>query len=89
MSVIWGSSDKGDFVKTLLWVVMVYEGVIGLTELANSAMSTSAGGASSALAAIENLPSVGSLVATSGAMTSGIVDLVVAGGIYYFGLHNR
>lgn len=72
--------------KTLLWVVLIYEGVIGVAELANSAMSSSASGASTALATIENLPSAGSLVASSGGMTSGLVDLAVAGGVYWFGI---
>ncbi len=101
--ITWGGSatSKGDLMRMVLWLIVIYEGVIGVAEIANSSMSSTSGGASSALATLESLPSVGSLVGTSGAMTSGIVgsllgtsgamtsgivDLAVAAGIWYFAI---
>ncbi len=86
MSLQWGGSAKGGLsMKTLWWILIAYEGVVGIAELANSSMSSSTSGGSTVLATIENLPSVASLLGTSATgMTSGLIDLGVAAGIWYF-----
>jgi hypothetical protein len=88
MSVIWGSggTSKGGFVKTVLWIVVIYEGLMGVVELASAG---GVGGGS--LDSIESLPTVGSLVPTTVAPsgTVGYVDLGVAALVYFFALHKK
>jgi hypothetical protein len=85
MSVTWGNSSEGDFMKMLLWVLVLYEGAIGAVELYSGLSSTA--GNSSTVSSITSAPTVGSLVTGAGGTTaSGGVDLGVAAAIWYFGL---
>lgn len=89
MSVLWGKDHKGDSgVKTLLWLVVAYEAVVGVAELASSATSSSTGAAST-LTTVSQLPSVGTMLTSVSVTAGGAVDLAVAAGVYYFGLHKR
>jgi tellurite resistance protein TehA-like permease len=70
--------------KWLWWLLVIYEGGVGIAELINDQSSTS----NATLTSVASLPTVGTLVASSsaGQTTGGIVDLLVAGAIWYFAL---
>lgn len=75
--------------KTVLWLVVLYEAGVGIAELVNAAASSSSTGAPTALTSISQLPSAGTLVTSVSVMTGGVIDLAVAAGIYYFGLRKK
>jgi hypothetical protein len=89
VAITWGNSGEGEFMKAVLWIVVLYEGVVAIAELTAGMASQP-----SFLQSIATLPSAGSLVSnlgsgsasTSTATIGGVVDLAVAGGVYYFGL---
>jgi hypothetical protein len=87
--VTWGKSGGNMKLGHMIAVAAVlYEGGVGIAELATT---SSAGSTSSSLTSIAALPTVGSLAAGVGGTTlvgPGIIDLVVAAGIYFFVLHD-
>lgn len=90
MSVTWGKDHKGESgVKILLWLIVAYEGIVGVAELASGAASSSSTGAAGPLTTISQLPSIGNMVTSISLVAGGAVDLAIAGGVYYWGLHKR
>ena len=88
--ITWGKNLTGDSgMKAILWIIVIYEGVVGAAELASSAMGSSSTGTSGALVTVAELPSVGSLLTSSSVAMGGVVDLAIAGGVYAFGLHKH
>jgi hypothetical protein len=79
----WGKSEGGP-VKGhwFWWLLVLYEGGVGIAELVNDNTSTS----NASLTSIASLPTVGTLVASSGSgqSTGGVVDLAVALGLWFF-----
>jgi hypothetical protein len=78
MSVTWGDSIGGNPMKYLFWAIVLYEGGMGIYNLATQGDGTS-------------YPSVGNYLENNTSsvtvQTGGIIDLAVAAIVWYFAIH--